>query len=804
MCFATKLHMNQSISRLSVLFVLASFINTLSFADQTSDRNIEELKTKSALAEGAEKVDILNAIAYQMYYRNPDSCLVYARQSIDLAEKIRYPEGLSEAQRMMGIASKADNKEKEAIEWLFRGLETAESAHYHQGIADNLNSIGIFFNYVDDYDQAIRFFHRSVEQQIKAGNRPREGIVHANLGNAYLKSHNYEKAFEHLKISEQNIDAAGDDRWRAMIYGQFGDYWIRTGNITNGISYSVKALELSEKTLQIFHWRKALQNLSEINYLNQNMDQAMHYAALAMDKSEIIGFIPYLMEACESLFKINKSLGKHEEALRYSQLLHEYKDAHRSNQISAEIGLFRFRRELEQKELENEQLRKQNETQQATNSARESLMNRQAFIVVGSFILLLVLSGVAIILFRLRENEREANQKLLQSNKELEDQKEELTTTLQMIEHLNAQLQAQNNALNQSAIVSLTDLHGNILSVNENFCRVSGYDYEDLIGVNKRIVKSEEHSNEFFKSMWETIIKGGSWRGEIKNRKKNGDYFWCDTAIAPVLDDNGKPKQFFAIQFEITQRKNSLIQLAAKSHELEELNMQKDKLLSIISHDYRSPLNSLRGSLNLVLTGVIDQEEFKMLTRDLVDKLDHTSNLLENLLNWARSQMQGTKAYPKVIDLKSIANDCVALLDPIAGKKMIKINSFIDEPLSVYADYEMIKLVLRNLISNSIKYSFPRSEIYLTAEKMENQVIISVEDQGMGMTGEEQAKLFKSENFSKYGTSREKGMGIGLLLCKDFVERNGGKIWFESQPEKGSTFYFSLPAKQPAIVAYSS
>jgi PAS domain S-box-containing protein len=364
-----------------------------------------------------------------------------------------------------------------------------------------------------------------------------------------------------------------------------------------------------------------------------------------------------------------------------------------------------------------------------------------------------------------------------------------------MVEHLNAQLQAQNNALNQSAIVSITDLEGNIISVNSNFCKVSGYEMDELIGENKRILNSGEHDVVTFANLWSTIKDGGNWRGELKNKKKNGEFFWVDTAIAPVVDDNGNPKKFFSLQFEITERKKYLNQLSAKSHELEDLNKLKDKLLSIVSHDFRGPLNSLQGTLSLLLQGALTQDEFKMLTHDLVEKLDHTYNLLENLLNWAKSQMQGMKVYPKLVNVQAIANDCINLLAPIAKKKMVIIENKIQHVAEVYADNEMVKLILRNLLSNAIKFSHSRSTIVLDLKKDEEQVIVSVRDHGLGISNENQDKLFKYENFSTYGTSNEKGMGLGLLLCKDFIERNGGKIWFESELEKGSTFYFTLPTK---------
>jgi two-component system sensor histidine kinase/response regulator len=166
--------------------------------------------------------------------------------------------------------------------------------------------------------------------------------------------------------------------------------------------------------------------------------------------------------------------------------------------------------------------------------------------------------------------------------------------------------------------------------------------------------------------------------------------------------------------------------------------------------------------------------------------------------------MQGMKVYAKTVDLKVIADDCVGLLSSIAEKKLVTINSNIHNSMNVFADNEMVKLILRNLLSNSIKFSNPRTEIALDAKTENNKVVVWVRDCGLGMSNENQEKLFKYENFSTYGTSNEKGMGIGLLLCKDFVERNGGRIWFESELEKGSTFYFSLPTKEATAIQNQS
>jgi PAS domain S-box-containing protein len=761
----------------------------------STNHYIDSLQNILKSSSDSSRVDILNKIAYNFYYFNLDSTDDYALKAMALADSLHYLKGLSEAQRMMGISAKAQNNEKEAFRWMYEGLETARSINYYQGIADNLNSIGVFFSYVEDHERAISYFKRSIENQIIAKNKLREGILYTNIGSVYLKKEDFDSAAYFYEKSKAIIDSVGDERWQAMVYSQYGGLLLKIGDLKMADALSRLALKLSKQNGQSFHLRKSYQNLAEISLAKKDYDTAATEAHQALRISEEIGFLPYLIEAYDVLYQINKAQNKTREALHYHEMSTQVKDSLRTDQLNSEADMISFQLELEKKETENRQLRMENRSQEAENQARKDLIQRQTIFGIGTSIVLVIVSFLAFVLFRLRQKERTTNKKLVLSNQELAEQKEELTATLQMVEHLNAQLQAQNNALNQSAIVSITDLEGNIISVNSNFCKVSGYEMDELIGENKRILNSGEHDVVTFANLWSTIKDGGNWRGELKNKKKNGEFFWVDTAIAPVVDDNGNPKKSFSLQFEITERKKYLNQLSAKNHELEDLNKPKEKLLPIVPHDIRGPLNSLQGTLSLLLQGALTQDEFKMLTHDLVEKLDHTYNLLENLLNWAKSQMQGMKVYPKLVNVQAIANDCINLLAPIAKKKMAIIENKIQQVAKDYENNEMVKLILRNLLSNAIKFSHSRSTIVLDLKKDEEQVIVSVRDHGLGISNENQDKLFKYENFSTYGTSNEKGMGLGLLLCKDFIERNGGKIWFESELEKGSTFYFTLPTK---------
>ena len=777
--------------------LFSPFALTFGQNGELSNKYIDSLKHIVETVSDSAKVDLLNQISYNYYYYFLDSADDYAEQAMELAKSLDYKKGLSESQRLTGISLKAQNKEREAIEWLYKGLKTAQSINYYQGIADNLNSLGIFYKSVDDYDQANSFFLRSVKYQKLAGNLLREGILYTNIGSIYLLKNDLDSSMHYYKKSELIIDSIDDEKWTSMVKSQIGKYWIKAGDLQKAEEYSKKAVEISLKTGQTFHLRQSYQNLAEIYLLRKNYKQAQKYADMAIEISNDIGFLPFLVETNKIAYRLKKELNQYKAALDFHEKYAIYRDSVRREQIHSESNLLKYEIELEQKEKENLLLRKEKETQEAQNIANEILIQRQTIIGISFFIILILVSILAGIFFYLRQKERDSNTKLLASNKELEEQKEELSATLQMVEHLNAQLQAQNNTLNKIAIVSITDLEGHIISVNENFCDVSGFSRDELLGNNHNILNSGEHSTQDFSKMWKTINDGNTWRGELKNKKKTGEYFWADTAIAPILNDEGNPKQFFSVQFEITKRKNYLDQLASKRLELEDLNKLKDKLLSIVSHDFRSPLNSLRGTLTLFLRGAISNEELSMLTESLVEKLDNTYNLLENLLNWAKSQMQGMKVYMKEIDLQVISKDCIDLLTPIADKKLVTIKSNIIAPISAFADNEMVKLVIRNLMSNAIKFTTAGNEITVDAMIDEGIVTVSIKDDGLGISNEDQDKLFKLENFSTSGTSNERGMGLGLLLCKDFVEKNNGKIWFESELQKGSTFFFSLPVKEP-------
>lgn len=232
-----------------------------------------------------------------------------------------------------------------------------------------------------------------------------------------------------------------------------------------------------------------------------------------------------------------------------------------------------------------------------------------------------------------------------------------------------------------------------------------------------------------------------------------------------------------------------------RTAELRASNITKDKLFSIISHDLRSPMAALKSTIEILDPQILNSVELEMIKRELSKQFEATDDTLQNLLLWAKSQMGGVSIQKEEIQLKKIIDQKIVLFALIAENKQIRLINNIEEQIQVYADINHLRLILRNLIANAFKFTLINGTITISAtQESEDFITIAVKDTGVGMTVEQIGKLFiTNTHFSTRGTDDEHGTGLGLLLCKDFVEKNGGKIWVESEINKGSTFYFTLP-----------
>ena len=271
----------------------------------------------------------------------------------------------------------------------------------------------------------------------------------------------------------------------------------------------------------------------------------------------------------------------------------------------------------------------------------------------------------------------------------------------------------------------------------------------------------------------------------------NNHFF--EITVTPLFEKNTIYSGVILMFRDINERKKSEVILKNQSEELQKLNEIKDKMFSILAHDLRGPILNLKEIMSFYDQKIISEEELISHLPLINSDIKSTSSLLENLLHWCKVQLKGERIVAENISLKLISLVQINLYKTqIAEKSLIIVNNIPDNAF-VQADKNMVELILRNLISNAIKYCHPNNTITLNCTQKDGYYITEVSDTGVGINADAISKLFGLNNYTTTGTNAEKGTGLGLLLCKEFVEKNGGRIWVRSEVGKGSTFSFSLP-----------
>ncbi|MBT1690154.1 sensor histidine kinase [Dawidia soli] len=289
---------------------------------------------------------------------------------------------------------------------------------------------------------------------------------------------------------------------------------------------------------------------------------------------------------------------------------------------------------------------------------------------------------------------------------------------------------------------------------------------------------------------------------EIRRQEERQLYLYAFIALAVVI------LLLVLYQYMMKQRTNRMLEqtnatIQQQNLALQDLNATKDKFFSIISHDLKGPLNSLTSFSGLLInhTDSLSKDEIRMLAQDLDKSVKNLFALLENLLEWSRSQTGNIEFRPEVFDLATVMEENKALLTAQAQTKKIELAYKSEGTRIVQAHKNSVTTVVRNLLSNAIKFTPEGGSIWLTAESRQGQMQVAIADNGVGMSPEVVQKLFRIDTkHSTKGTANEKGTGLGLILCKDFIEKNGGRIWVESEPGKGSVFVFTLPQPLGGVV----
>ncbi|WP_078595810.1 PAS domain-containing sensor histidine kinase [Evansella clarkii] len=384
------------------------------------------------------------------------------------------------------------------------------------------------------------------------------------------------------------------------------------------------------------------------------------------------------------------------------------------------------------------------------------------------------------------EDENRGISKYIAIQKDITNKKETegtLKLTLNKLANSNKELHAIKHALDESSIVAITDRKGTITYVNDTFCEISKYCREELIGQDHRILNSGHHSREFFKNLWSTIGKGEVWQGEIKNRAKDGSYYWVFTTIVPFLNEEGKPYQYAAIRNDITDQKKS-----------EELLLRSEKLSIIgelaagVAHEIRNPLTTLKGFMEFLNA---DEKEEK--------KKTYYNLLLEEIerINFIAGEFM-LLAKPQAVDLSDrrlidIVQKVIKFLESEIHLKdvVIKLDyDFKDEDVTVRCEENQLKQVFMNLIKNSIEAMPDGGVLHIKITVNSESAVLYFKDEGVGIPPEKIKRLGEP-----FYTTKEKGTGLGMMVCFKIIQNHHGNIQIESKENIGTTVKVTLPKK---------
>ncbi len=365
-------------------------------------------------------------------------------------------------------------------------------------------------------------------------------------------------------------------------------------------------------------------------------------------------------------------------------------------------------------------------------------------------------------------------------------------------------LKLLSRSVDQSPVsVMITDTRGGIEYVNPRFEEISGYSFREIKGKNPRFLKSGYQTREFYRELWTTILDGKDWTGEFLNKKKNGELYWIQAVISPIIDDRGKVTNFVSIREDITERKRMMEELVAARDKAEESDKLKLAFLANMSHEIRTPMNGILGFAEMLKTPGLSAEEQQKFIEIIEESGNRMLETVNDLIDISKIETGQVNLQITETDLNGQIDSLIEFFMPQAEKKSLHLvlkERLPDRLATMKTDRVKLDSILTNLLKNAIKFTH-EGKIEVGCVPGKGFVEYYVSDTGIGVAADRQEAIFNRFEQADMKDSRSfQGAGLGLSIARSYAEMLGGEIRMESEEGRGSTFYFNLPLKEAETV----
>jgi signal transduction histidine kinase/uncharacterized protein HemY len=678
-------------------------------------------------------INLVNKLAAEFIEIKPDSTLYYGYKGIALSKKANYKAGIANGLVQTGHANYFKGRFAQAKAELNEAISIYSGISDKKGLSNAYMVTGQMYNMQADYKQALYYLNQARTIYEQQNNKRDLPVCYKNIGMVYFGQGRHSAALDYYyKALFVEIEQRNQSA-TADIYNNIGDVLQNMRVYSKALDYYNKALEIAQHTHDLLEIGTAMENIGEVLLAEKHYDKAISYLSKALH-------IAVKQDDKDGISYISADLG-----LCYA------------NKGQYNLALNCFNTALE-------------------TAGKYNIVYDKTYALIGFATL-----------FNLQKDYKKAYD-YASSGHQLAEKINNIWFRSNAVFELNKALAGLGKFKEAHELSMQYIALQDSLNNDENIQKITSYNLEyEFANKQHKLIEQQKEKDELYAQT-------------LKQERTNTMYLstvLLGMIVIAVVYYKGKRRQQ-KINLVLKEKNGEIIHQKADLDEqaikLNELNHLKNRLIAVLAHDLRAPLSTLRGLFSLLEDDTLTHEQFLELIPQALKKLEYTSDFLDTLLFWINSQMDNFDSTDKAFIIKEVvANEATNYCEQAASKGIRLVDNVSDD-IVVAADPNSIRIVVRNLITNAIKFSRENDTITIATKYIdEDHIVVSIKDTGIGMPKQQLDKLFKSKVDSGHGTKNESGTGMGLLFCKDLIEKCHGKIWVESQPGHGTEFFFTLP-----------